>query len=201
MNRTENEPSTKEKLLDAAQRLMLAKGYPATTVDEICEAAGLTKGSFFHYFRSKEDLGKEALDRFYTQSNQAIGDAPFHKNTDPLKRVYGYVDFIIQMFKHPQAPNACLIGNFSLELSDTHPAFRALCAHYFGQWAKFLKKDLDEAKKKYAPKSSFDTQSLAEHCVAIIEGSFILGKAQQDKKVLENNLKHYKHYLKSVFEN
>src|SRR3990172_7998078 len=114
---------TKEKLLDAAQRLMLAKGFPATTLDEICEMAGLTKGSLFHYFESKEDLGKAALDRFYAQSSRAIGNAPFRKKSDPLERVYGYVDFIIQMSKHPQAPNACLIGSFAIELSDTHPAF------------------------------------------------------------------------------
>src|SRR5689334_24216214 len=56
---------TKEKLLDAAQQLMLSKGFPATTVDEICDTAGFTKGSFFHYFESKEQLGKEVLNRFY----------------------------------------------------------------------------------------------------------------------------------------
>lgn len=190
----------KEKLLDAAQRLMLAKGFPATTVDEICAVAKLTKGSFFHYFESKEDLGKAALDRFYTRSSQAIGNAPFRKKSDPLERVYGYVDFIVQMSRHPRAPDACMIGNFTLELSDTHPGFRSLCAHYFGRWADMFKEDLDKAKRKYSPKASFDTRSLAEHCIAIIEGSLILGKAKQDKRALEENLRHFKRYLKSLFK-
>ena len=68
MRTAQTHSPTKEKLLEAAQQLMLAKGFPATTVDEICEAAGFTKGSFFHYFESKEHLGKEVLDRFYQKN-------------------------------------------------------------------------------------------------------------------------------------
>ncbi len=83
---------TKEKLLDAAQQLMLAKGFPSTTVDEICETAGLTKGSFFHYFASKEQLGKEVLNRFYVFLQQTSQQGSFRKKSDPLQRVYGYVD-------------------------------------------------------------------------------------------------------------
>ncbi|MBI4490372.1 MAG: TetR/AcrR family transcriptional regulator, partial [Deltaproteobacteria bacterium] len=81
--------STQERLLDASQQLMLAKGFVATTVDEICEAAGVTKGSFFHYFKSKEDLGKSVLDRFCHVRLKLMQGSPSQKKKDPLERVYG----------------------------------------------------------------------------------------------------------------
>ena len=191
---------TKEKLLDAAQQLMLAKGFPATTVDEICEAAGFTKGSFFHYFESKEHLGKEVLDRFYGSLQQRIQQGSFRKKSDPLQRVYGYVDRFIEMSRNPELPSDCLLGNFTQELADTHPDIRLLCAQRFAEWAAFFKQDLDEAKAQYAPKASFDTQSLAEYLIAVLQGSRILAKAKQDKGVLEQNLQHFKRYLKNLFE-
>lgn len=57
-------PETRERLYESAQRLMIEKGYPATSIDEICTAAGVTKGSFFHYFGSKDQLGRELLERY-----------------------------------------------------------------------------------------------------------------------------------------
>jgi TetR/AcrR family transcriptional repressor of nem operon len=200
MRTAKSHSPAKEKLLDAAQRLMLAKGFVATTVDEICEAAGVTKGSFFHYFESKETLGKAALDRFVGAKAQAIQQAPFLQKRDPLQRVYGYLDFMIHMSQTPEAKRGCLLGNFAQELSDTHPAIRSQCATHFAQWANAFKKDLDEAKAKCVPKASFDTQSLAEHFIAVVEGALILSKAKQDVRAVEKHLRHFKQYVKSLFE-
>jgi TetR/AcrR family transcriptional repressor of nem operon len=191
---------TKEKLLDAAQQLMLAKGFTATTVDEICEAAGLTKGSFFHYFESKEDLAKAALDRFVSTKARAMQSAPFVQKRDPLQRVYGYLDFIIEMSKHSVAPSGCLLGNFAQELSGTHPKIRTQCAGHFARWTEGFKRDLDEAKAKYAPQASFDTQSLAEHFIAVLEGALILAKAKQERQLVAEHVQHFKRYVKSLFE-
>ena len=192
--------STKDRLLDAAQRLMLAKGFPATTVDEICEAAGLTKGSFFHYFENKEDLGKAVLDRYVALKQLLWQSAPFVKKSDPLQRVYGYLDFAVQMHKEPEGQSDCLLGHFAQELSDTYPKIRLQCAQHFSQWAKVFRRDLDEARAKHAARRSIDTQSLAEHFIAVLEGSLIIGKAKQDGRILEKNLWHFKQYLKSLFK-
>jgi len=199
MRVTQEHSPTKEKLLDAAQELMLAKGFAATTVEEICGKARLTKGSFFHYFESKEELGKTALNRFVAAMAQRFQEAPFHKEADPLKRVYGYLDCAIQCSKDPKAPKACLLGIFSQELSDDHPQIRSLCCGHFSQWAEGLRKDLEEAKAKYASKKTLNARSLAEHIIAVMEGSMILAKAQQNRGVIEQSLKHLKQYLRSLF--
>ncbi len=193
-------PISKKKLLDAAEQLMLTKGFEATSVEEICEKARLTKGSFFHYFESKEELGKDVLNRFVAAMSQCFQQAPFRKESDPLKRVYGYLDFAIQISRDPKAPQGCLLGIFSQELSDCCPQIRSLCAKHFSQWTEELRTDLAQAKAKYAPKRTLDPHSLAEHIIAVMEGSLVLARANKDRRVIEQGLKHLKQYLKSLFQ-
>ncbi len=199
MRTVQSEPATRQKLLDAAQELMLAKGYTATSVDEICEAAGLTKGSFFHYFEGKEHLGQVLAERFYAAHRQRFESAPFHRMKDPRDRVFGRIDFLIELSRSPRAVKACLLGNFVQELSATHPKIRTVCATCFDDAAQSFKRDLDEAKAKYAPRARWSTRSLAEHLTAVVQGAFILAKARQDPKAVEESLTHFREYLKCVF--
>jgi TetR/AcrR family transcriptional repressor of nem operon len=194
----ENSP-TKDRLLDAAEQLMLTQGFTATTVDEICEAAKLTKGSFFHYFESKDQLGKEVLLRF-CEASQRLHQSSCCQETDPLKRVYSYVDFAIKMANNPEMRQGCLLGTLAQELSDTHPEIRSVCAKGFSRWADLMRQDLAAAKAQYAPKSTFDPEGLAQHFIAVLEGSFILAKAQQDSALVEKSLRHFRAYLGMLFE-
>ncbi len=197
--RTRQENSaTREKLLETAQHLMLAKGYTATSVEEICEAANLTKGSFFHYFASKEDLGKAVLDRYVNGVFKAVHNEPFLKKSDPLQRLYGYIDFMIALSKDPARRSGCLLGNFAQVLTDTHPEIRKQCAIHFSLWADMLKQELDAAKAMYKVKG-LDTGTLADHFIALFEGSLMLAKTKQDLDVVANNLGHFKNYLKTIF--
>src|SRR5271167_651780 len=92
INQTTELPETKRKLVDAGVGLMRKQGFNATTVDDICSAAGVTKGGFFHYFKSKEDIAKAAMARFRDGKRQDFDNAPFRKLADPLDRVYGRLD-------------------------------------------------------------------------------------------------------------
>src|SRR4051812_49461955 len=85
---------TKRKLVDAAVKLMRLKGYNATTVDDICQDAEVTKGAFFHYFKSKEDIAKAAITNFIDYRAADSKDAPYRGVADPLQRVFGRLDFI-----------------------------------------------------------------------------------------------------------
>ena len=192
--------STKDRLLETAQRLMLAKGFTATSVEEICTASKLTKGSFLHYFDSKETLGKELLARFCQSMAERMGQAVSPKVTDPLARVYAYVDFAITMSKECRDSSACLLGTFAQELSDTNPAMRSQCATAFERWGDALKRDLDAAKAKYAPRRAMDTASLANLFISVLEGAKILAKTRQNARIEEQSLRHFKQYLKSLFE-
>ncbi|MBI4597621.1 MAG: TetR/AcrR family transcriptional regulator [Candidatus Omnitrophica bacterium] len=191
---------TKDRLLEAAEKLMLAQGYAATTVDEICEAAKLTKGSFFHYFESKEHLGRELLERFCRHAGEQMRSAVGGVDVDPLRRVYAFIDFGIKMAAQCGTEQGCLLGTFAQELSETNPAMRDQCAKAFARWAQWLKQDLDAAKAKHAPKAAIDTQSLADHFIAIMEGAKILAKAKRDPSIEEQSLGHLRRYVQSLFE-
>ena len=104
------------------------------------------------------------------------------------------------MSKEPMTNKGCLLGTLAQELSDTHPEMRSLCQEGFAEWAKMFKRDLVKAKARYAPQASFDPQSLAEHFIAIAEGSHILAKVKQDRRVIEKNMQHFKQYLKGLFK-
>ncbi len=179
---------------------MLAKGYSATSIDEICGSAKITKGGCFHYFESKEALGKAVLERYASHMFEVVRGAPFTKKSDPLQRVYGYVDFLIQRSKSPDLRNGCIIGNFAQMLSESHPEIGSLCAEYFGWWSDAFKADLDKTKARYAPKTRLDTKDLADLLISIFEGSLMLAKSKHDINIVERNLMHYKKYLKSLFE-
>src|ERR1700746_636187 len=81
------------RLLDAAMQALRGQGYSATSVDDICRAAGLTKGAFFHHFKSKEDLAVAAAAHFSEMAQRLFPAAPYHELADPLDRLMGYVDF------------------------------------------------------------------------------------------------------------
>ncbi len=199
MRTAKPDSETRMKILEAAQRLMLAKGFSATSVDEICAEAEVTKGSFFHYFESKEHLGKDVLDHFIAVTSTAIFESPFFKSDDPLKRIYGYIDFMIEISARPERRSGCLLGNFAQVLCDTHPDIRSLCAKHFTWWAETFKHQLDEAVVKHKTKKTVDTRVLAQHFIALFEGSLMLAKTQQDIGIIEKNLRNFKHYIKDIF--
>ena len=189
---------TKERLLDAAERLMLARGYSATSVDEICEEAKLTKGSFFHYFTSKEALGKAALERFCASGAKLhAGFCGVEK--DPLKRVYNYIDGAIKLSQDPSMSGGCLLGTFAQELCDSSPQIRRACEQGFSAWKGQFAEEISAAKAKYAPKGDWSPVEVAEHLIAVMEGSMIMGKANRDMRVVGRNLRHFRRYVQQLF--
>jgi TetR/AcrR family transcriptional repressor of nem operon len=199
MSRNPN-PETREKLLDAAEALMIAKGYAATTVDDVCESAGLTKGSFFHYFESKNQVAVEALKRFYARAKEEMAAAPFRRHPEPLPRVYGYLDHMIEMSRGPKAERGCLLGILAQELADIDEDIRKVCGKCFADWAQFLTADLEQAKSQHAPRARWKPETLADHCIAVLEGALVLARTRQDGQVVTENLMHLRRYITLLFE-
>ncbi len=192
-------PLTKYKLLDAALKLMLTKGYHATTVDEICAEAKVTKGSFFHYFKSKEDAGKETIHFFEKLQLKTIHSAGLDQISDPWEKLHKYLDFFVLLANNPDSPRSCLTAIMTQELADTYSDFRGLCEDKFISNAKPLKDLLDEVIIKYPPNRPLDSQNLSEYFLSIYQGSLILAKSRQNRSVLVENIEHYRSYMKILF--
>lgn len=192
-------PPTKEKMLGVARNLMIKKGYIATSIDEICTEAGYTKGAFFYYFKSKEDLGKALLEHHRNMMGGLLENAPFMQLDDPLERIKAYINFIIEIYQDP-VTDSCLVGMFTEELADTHPDIRILCKQIFSDWTVSLGFMLKEAKNKYAPDSMVDCEELAEHLIAVFEGAVILAKAKKSVLPISKNLNLYKEFIGNIFQ-
>lgn len=191
----------KERLLIAAKELMLQKGYAATRVEEICKLAGVTKGSFFHYFKSKEELGKNIVTYVSTDLQTKLRKGGYMDHENPLDRFLGFVDFAIQVSKDPDFVSGCIFGNLTLEFNQGQNEIKELIAEHFSKRTRLLAGIADEILESMAEKPSVDTKSLVETVLALIQGALVLGRAKSDFSMMEKTLTHYKTYVKMLFEN
>lgn len=172
-------PSAREKLLDAAFAVIRAQGYAATSVDDLCAAAGVTKGAFFHHFKSKEAIGVAAADHWATTTGEFFRAAPYHDHADPLDRVMGYIEFRRSILRGATAEFTCLVGTMVQETYAEHPAIRDACAASIWGHAATLEADIAAAiaARGMAP-ADWTAASLALHTQAVLQGAFILAKAR-----------------------
>jgi TetR/AcrR family transcriptional repressor of nem operon len=188
------------KLLDAALYVIRAKGYAATTIDDICRKAGVTKGSFFHHFKSKDDLALAAVAYWRFMTEEFFASAPYHQAQDPLDRVLGYLDFRNEILTSDLPNCTCLLGTLVQETYDTHPAIRIACEQALTSHIAELTRDVEVAKARYAPTESWSTDSVGSLIQATLQGSFIFAKAHQDPAIVRQNLHHLGRYLRYLFQ-
>ena len=134
-----------DKLLDAALTVIRAKGYSATSVDDLCQAAGVTKGAFFHHFRSKEELAVAAAAHFGAMAEGIFAAAPYRALPDPLARLLAYVAFRKAILEGDLPDYTCLLGTMVQEAYATHPAIRDACAREIPGHAATLVDDIAAA--------------------------------------------------------
>jgi TetR/AcrR family transcriptional regulator, transcriptional repressor for nem operon len=190
---------SKVKFLDAALQVIRAKGYSATRIEDVCDGAGLTKGSFFHHFDSKEDLALAAAEYFAEGAAAVFAMAPYQSLPDPLDRVLGYVDFRIAILKGTLPTFTCLLGTMVQETYDTHPAIRAACDTHISAHAAAVSRDIAAARARYAPHAPWSAESLGLFTQAVIQGAFVLAKAKHGPAVAADSLRHLRRYLETQF--
>ena len=187
------------RLLDSALGAIRAKGYAATTVEEICERAGVSKGSFFHHFRSKDELALAAVGHFSAMAEGLFVDAPFHRPDDPLDRLLAYVDFRSALLEGELSEFTCLLGTLAQETYDTHPAIREACNRELSAHIAGLLPDIEQARQRYAPGAAWTAESVGVFIQSVLQGAFIFAKARQGPEVARESLAHLRRYLALLF--
>ena len=192
--------NTKTKLLGAALHLIRQNGYDATSVDELCRAADVTKGAFFHHFASKEVLAVAATE-FWTQvTGQAFAAAPYHQFEDPLDQLIAYIDFRAKLLEGRSLVECtCLLGTMAQEKYDSSPTIRDACYVGIATHADQVKAMIIAAKMKHAPRATWSSESLALHTQAVIQGGFILAKAGNDVALAAESIRHLRRYVELLF--
>ncbi len=191
--------SAKAKLLEAALQVIREQGYSATTVDELCRAAGVTKGAFFHHFPSKEALAVAAADHWSAVTGGFFANAPYHELDDPLDRVLGYVEFRKQILQGKIPEFTCLVGTMVQETYASNPDIRDACARSIIDHAAVVERDIELARQQYGIEGGWTAASLALHTQAVLQGAFILAKATGGPAIAAESIDHLIHYLMLLF--
>ena len=111
--------STRERLLDAAVAVIRRQGLHATTVEQLCEHAGVTKGGFFHHVASKEAIAVAATEHWGSATGAMFADHRYHGADTPVGRIMGYLDLRAAMISDDPAEFSCLAGTIVQEAFAT----------------------------------------------------------------------------------
>ncbi len=192
-------PNARAKLLDAAVTLVRRNGFAATSIDDLCKAAGVTKGAFFHHFTGKEDLGVAVADHWRVWTSGLFVEAAYHKHRDPLARILAYLDFRKTLAQGDLPDLTCLVGTLVQEVYVSHPRVRDACdASIFGH-ATTLVADIAAAMKTHKPLPGWTAESLALHTQVVLQGAFVVAKARNNPAVVIDTIDHLKRYVRSLF--
>ena len=187
------------RLLEAARDVIRAKGFAATSVDDLCRAADVTKGAFFHHFGSKDALGVAAAEFWAETTTDFFKAAPYHQPADPLERVLAYVAFrkAIIIGEIPQF--TCLVGTLAQEVYASSPEIRDASGRSIFGHAATLEADIEAARLARGVCGDWTAQSLARHTQAVLQGGFVLAKAANDPALARESLDHLDRYIRHLF--
>ena len=189
----------RSRLLAAAVDIIRANGFAATSVDDLCRAAGVTKGAFFHHFPTKEALGVAAAAHWAETTTAFFAAAPYHAPADPLDRVLAYVAFRKAIVSDDVVESSCLVGTMVQEVHQSAPAIRDACAASIFGHAGALEADIRQAMAARGIAAGWTAASLARQTQAVVQGALVLAKAANDPAPAHESLDHLARYIRLLF--
>lgn len=190
---------TREHLIDAAIRSVRVKGYASTSIDDLCRACEVTKGAFFHHFRSKEDMAIAAAATWSSVAETLFSEAPFQKHPDPVDRILGYLDLRRSMITGSPEEISCFAGTCLQEVFSSNESLRAACGDVILDHAAMLRAHIEDAMSLHGGEFRWTALSLALHIQAVLQGAFIIAKATADVSSAIDCIDHLRSYIELLF--
>lgn len=191
--------ATRQKLVDAAIALVRAQGYNATSIDQLCAHAGVTKGAFFHHFANKDALAAEAARYWGRRANAMFGEDVGEARPDPLDRVLAYVDQRSAMMDGTLAGCSCYAGTTVQEAYDSSMELREACREAIFGHAASLEPDIEAALEVHGVEG-VSAPGLALHIQAVIQGAFVIAKADGGFDHAHASMAHLRRYIELLFK-
>jgi len=186
------------RLIEAAQSLVRQKGFAATSVDEVCATAGVTKGAFFHHFPSKEALGVALVDNWTEKTGAMFAAHPYNGRPDPLDRIFAYLDLRREILCQPLPDFTCVAGTTVQEVFETSPPIRDAAARSITSGVDHVRTHLTEALAAH-PVPGVTAESLARQFQVVLQGGIIMAKAANDPAPAHEAIDHLERYLRLMF--
>jgi len=195
---------TKDRILDTAQGLVLERGFAATSLDDIISATGLTKGAFFHHFRSKADLARKLVERFAANDFQLFDDWERRAAAladDPYQAVVIFIKLFEEWLASLPTPFAgCLFAVYVYENDAFDADINAFVRTSLERWQDYYERMFAAVLAARRPKTDVTARELAETYISTMEGAFILARAYKEPELIVRQSRLFRDYLKLLFE-
>lgn len=186
------------RLIEAARSLVRHKGFAATSVDDLCAAAGVTKGAFFHHFPSKEALGVALIEDWTETTGAMFAAHAYNSLPDPLDRVLAYLDLRRQLLEMPIPEFSCVAGTTVQEAYESSPPIRAAAAASLRSGVDHVRAHLAAALAAH-PVAGVTAESLGRMVQVAVQGGIVLAKALDDPAPAREAFDHLERYLRLLF--
>ncbi len=177
---------------------MTGRGYRATTVDDIVNRAGVAKGSFYHSFKSKEELAIAALEDYERRGWKAISGGNYMGESEPVARALAFVQFIEDRSEELWS-HGCLLGSVSIEVAETYPGVIKRIGELFDKFERGFEAVFEPALQARNV-TGVTANELAVHFISVIEGSIITAKSHFNPGYLQMGIRQFKHYVTLLLE-
>lgn len=195
--------STRTKIMDAAQALILDHGFGGTTVDLIIDLAGVSKGAFFHHFSSKAELGQKLVQRYADEDAEHLEQTLVRAEAlsdDPLQQMLIFVKLFEQEIESLKEPfPGCLFASYLQQSELFDHTILDIIRESMLLWRTRVLDKLKKIEQKHPPRRNVDLESLADMLMVIFEGAFVLSQSLNENKIIARQLSHYHTYLQLLF--
>jgi len=194
---------TRNRILDVAQDAVLAKGFAATSIDEIIAQAGITKSGFFYHFKDKSELAKALILR-YIEADEKIYDDVFGRARelmdDPLHAFLLGLKLLSELMADlPNGHPGCLVATSCYHEQIFARGIREINAQAVLMWRRRFRAVFEEIMAHYEPREAVDVDQLADMVSAVLEGGIILSKALGEPRSLERQILVFRSMIKALF--
>lgn len=196
--------SSRDRILECAEAIILQKGFSSTSIDDILEKAAITKGGFFYHFDGKTGLARALVERYLIQDGLVFHD--LFKQADslsenPLHQLLIFLNLLAELMGQLQDTHpGCLVVSFTYESHQINDEIRELIKKGLITWREMISSRLKKIIEKYPSDNEINTDVLADMFITTIEGGIILSRAFQDNQLLINQILGYRSYLRTLFE-
>jgi TetR/AcrR family transcriptional repressor of nem operon len=181
--------NTKDRIIESGAHIMHLKGFNHTGIQEILDAAGVPKGSFYNYFKSKEDFGLQVIDYFISYFNIFTEEITSDRSLSPLEKIRRILEQFAAFFESEDYAYGCPVGNLSQEMGDLSPAFREKLKEALDNMAGIYAQLLKEAQGRGEISISMDPTETAYFIVSSWHGALIRMKVEKSLEPLKSHLK------------
>ena len=194
---------TREKLMDLAYGSIVEKGFAATSIEELVEAAGITKSGFFYHFRDKNDLARQLFERFLAEDDgimRTLEARARELSDDPLQSFLIFLNVYAQMMDDMNALHpGCMVATVTYQERMFDAEVRQMNVDYLQQMRERIARWLGEIVKKYPPRIDVDVMELADLLNVVVEGAIIQSKALRDESLMGKQTRLYRNTIKLIF--